>query len=569
MSSSSTSNKPALNIGVLLDDTFLPAWAYAMLERILAEGNAHIKLLIINKTPAPNLPDSLLEKFRYHKLRSVSLAVHRMADSIYTRWIEGEPQLANANALVPAFPLLSGIPVLHVTPRQTRHSDYFPTEAIASIQARNLDLLIRLGFRILRGDILTATRYGIWSYHHGDNQVNRGGPPGFWESMEGWPTTGSTLLILTEELDNGKVLCRSWSTTHVDSIKDNCSNNYWTSLSLLPRKLKELREQGPEHFLKQHAQQWAHPKFYSKPLYRVPNARESLYLVLRKFLSKIKRSLTYRLYFDQWILLFDLRDAFSSSFWRYRRLCPPKDRFWADPFVIQEQDRYYLFLEEFPFARNKGHISVIEMDSEGNTTPAVKILERPYHLSYPFIFTYDGVRYMIPETHQNRSIELYKCTQFPHHWEFQHTLMDNVRAVDATLLQHDGRWWMFVSMAENDHASLTDELHLFYADSPLATRWQPHPCNPIVSDCRNARPAGAIFEHAGQLYRPAQNAEGHYGHGINLNLIETLNTQSYHEITVSQAMPDWHKRLSSLHTFNRDGRLHVIDAQLRRFRFGR
>ncbi len=45
----------------------------------------------------------------------------------------------------------------------------------------NCDVLIRCGKGILRGDILYAARHGILSFHHADNRINRGGPPGFWE----------------------------------------------------------------------------------------------------------------------------------------------------------------------------------------------------------------------------------------------------------------------------------------------------------------------------------------------------------------------------------------------------
>ncbi len=40
---------------------------------------------------------------------------------------------------------------------------------------------------------------------------------------------------------------------------------------------------------------------------------------------------------------------------------------------------------------NKGHISVIRMDEQGVYSEPVKVLERPYHLSYPFVFEWEGV----------------------------------------------------------------------------------------------------------------------------------------------------------------------------------
>jgi methionyl-tRNA formyltransferase len=49
---------------------------------------------------------------------------------------------------------------------------------------KELGVLLRFGFNILSGEILTVARYGVWSYHHGDNDYYRGGPPHFWELVE-------------------------------------------------------------------------------------------------------------------------------------------------------------------------------------------------------------------------------------------------------------------------------------------------------------------------------------------------------------------------------------------------
>ena len=57
--------------------------------------------------------------------------------------------------------------------------------------------------------------------------------------------------------------------------------------------------------------------------------------------------------------------------------------------------------------------------------------------------------YMIPETKQNKTIELYQCNEFPHKWEFLKTLMVNVEAVDSTLFEHMGKWWLFTNLVES------------------------------------------------------------------------------------------------------------------------
>ena len=84
----------------------------------------------------------------------------------------------------------------------------YPIEDIENIKKLNLDLSIRAGSGILRGDILNVCPNRIVSFHHGDNQVNRGAPPGFWEVYERNPRTGFIIQLLTNELDGGDVLYR-------------------------------------------------------------------------------------------------------------------------------------------------------------------------------------------------------------------------------------------------------------------------------------------------------------------------------------------------------------------------
>ena len=98
---------------------------------------------------------------------------------------------------------------------------------------------------------------------------------------------------------------------------------------------------------------------------------------------------------------------------------------------------------------------------------------------------------------------------------------------------------MFTNIAEIDGAPTTDELFLFHASSPLGDQWHPHPLNPIVSDARYARSAGALITIDGRIYRPSQKCTPHYGHGLNLFEVAVLSTTDYEEHLVSQVLPTW------------------------------
>ncbi len=557
-------NKNKLRVGILLNDTMVCAWVYRMVERICSSHYASVELVVLNNTQSSSAT-SVIKKIKNGYKKIVPVVMTRMLDLAEEKIVERGSRLPDAFELKDLSGLLEDVPVVEVTPIQKKVSDYFRDEDIAEIREHNIDLLIRVGFRILRGEILRTTKYGVWSYHHGDNAVNRGGPAGFWETMEGWPETGSMLQILSEDIDNGRVLCRSYSCTQ-PTVTDNKNNLYWKTLSFIPRKLEQLYELGEESFFKQVDRENSQVNLYSRRLYTQPCTIERLRLVGTKAAGKLKDKYANKFYFDQWFLMYHLGSSGYSSMWRYKKILPPKDRFWADPHIIFEKGKYYLFIEEFLFDKNRGHISLMLMDENGNYGEPVPVLEKPYHLSYPFVFKFEDDYYMVPESAENRTVDLYKCVEFPNKWQHQKTLLDGVNAVDATLHYQEGRWWMFVNIAENRGASSCDELFLFFSDDLFGDSWSPHPLNPIISDVKRARPAGKIFSENGCLYRPSQNCSKRYGYGFHINRITCLNEKDYQEEIVTSVLPDWEKNLLATHTYNRVHQLSIIDGQ-RRTRF--
>jgi hypothetical protein len=266
----------------------------------------------------------------------------------------------------------------------------------------------------------------------------------------------------------------------------------------------------------------------------------------------------------KWQLLYDINDGgelFSPRYESFRKLSSPRGIFWADPFVIAEDEKYFIFVEEFIYKKNRAHISVLTLDKSGNFLSSRRIIERSYHMSYPFIFKTDNTYFMIPETCKNRTIELYKCIEFPDKWEFDRNIMENISAVDTTLFHFNNKWWLFTAVDQTDNISgCSAELFLFFTDDVLKGKWESHPLNPIVSDIRTARPAGNIFIQDGKICRPSQNCAGRYGIGFNINHITKLTENEYEETLLSKINPDWDKKLRGTHTLNFDRDFTVIDV---------
>ena len=231
-------------------------------------------------------------------------------------------------------------------------------------------------------------------------------------------------------------------------------------------------------------------------------------------------------------------------------------RFYADPFIFDRGGVSYLFCEEFIYATGKGILSVSVRQPDGTWATPVPVIEEDYHLSYPFVFEYEEQIWMVPESGQNRTVDLYVATQFPLKWVKHKTLLSDIAAYDATLYQRDGSWWMFTT-TQHLRSSTTDNLELFNA-ADLGGQWSPLRSNPVLSDTRFSRSAGAIFEQGGKTYRPAQNCSAFYGGAITLCEITSLAPGRYEQRVVGQI----HAAGLGVHTYNFSARsgIEVIDA---------
>jgi hypothetical protein len=268
------------------------------------------------------------------------------------------------------------------------------------------------------------------------------------------------------------------------------------------------------------------------------------------------------LFFRQWIVLATSELNESRPLWdNFSPIVPPPDRFWADPFVWVYEGIFFIFVEEFLYETGRGRIACLSLDKQLKPVSISVALERPYHLSYPFLFEHENQLYMLPETKGNFAIELYQCKSFPCEWVFIKTLKANVSAVDSTLLESNGKWWLFTCLTDRNNSGL-DALYLYYADQPTSEQWISHPQNPIVKDLKFARPAGRIFLRNGDFIRPSQDCSLLYGRAINFSRITMLTESKYEEIHESTLRPPRMTNILATHTWNESKDLRVTDALL-------
>jgi hypothetical protein len=237
--------------------------------------------------------------------------------------------------------------------------------------------------------------------------------------------------------------------------------------------------------------------------------------------------------------------------------------FYADPFPLEHGGKHFIFVEDYPHATGKAVISVSAIGTDGVAGTPVPVLEEPHHLSYPQVFAHAGDVWMLPEGSGSRKLTLYRAERFPNRWVPATVLLEGEMS-DATLLQHDGKYWLFAT--DRDGAgSTSDTLVVFHAPS-LTGPWTPHAQNPILIDRRRARPGGALARVGSELLLPIQDGTTGYGGGLGLSRLVRLDEQG---IELAEPMPvaaagDF--LYPRIHTLNRAGRLEVIDgiAEVRR-----
>lgn len=174
---------------------------------------------------------------------------------------------------------------------------------------------------------------------------------------------------------------------------------------------------------------------------------------------------------------------------------------------------------------------------------------------------------MTPDNGRAGGVDIFRYAEGEKGWVQVGRCLNGVAASDPTLLEWEGRFWLFVAVTGLG-MSPWDELHLFSAGD-LAGPWKEHPRNPIVADVRRARPAGRIFQSGETLIRPGQDCSTAYGRRIVLNAIITLTDADYEERPISSIEPTGFPGIVRTHTYSFDGTLEALDGYQRRLRFGR
>jgi hypothetical protein len=453
---------------------------------------------------------------------------------------------------------LTGIPFISCRPElKGKYSQHFSAADIAKVKTHQPDVILRFAFNILRGEILTVAKYGVWSFHHADEQIIRGGPAAFWEIYNRMPVTGAILQRLTEKLDAGIMLRKGYFPTIFHSYKAN--------LQQLLDGTKTWMKQAIIDISTGHS-----PAITGKPI----ETKARMFYFPRNFQMFRFRN---KLFFNK--LRFHCGELFQPEKWNIGVLHqspsdvlangisekihwlpePKANEYYADPFGWKQHGELKIVFEKYSYATQKGIIA--SSDSKGTIQP---LLEAKVHLSYPFVIDREDQhaanRVILPESCAAKHIFCFDSAD-PKNGK---VLAENIAAVDVTPVHFNDRWWMFCALA-SEHSNT--ELYIYHADN-FEGPWLPHQNNPVKTDVRSSRPGGTPFILNGKLYRPAQDCSASYGAAIVINEVTELSQNAFAETEVKRIEPrkEW-KYNKGLHTFSIAGDNILIDAKRYAFNF--
>ncbi len=538
-----------LKFGVMCSGTAFQKWQAEAIH-LLRENDHELSLLIIDGRVSQAQEDEKPGRARHKYSFLWRLANRFLFKHEQKAIVEMEPELHNITRRV-----------CWVT--EQNFSEYFPEDDLKAIKSANLDFILRFGFNIIRGEILNAATYGVWSFHHDDENKYRGGPPGFWPIMKNDSVSGAVMQRLTDRLDAGIILKKAWLKTLLHSYRTNLDVLLFVSSAWPSDIANQIIAKGYDA---------VRPSGTSAPIYKVPGNFTMFIFLLKLFRNRIVFYWNDLFRAERWNIGIINRSVqelvFSNTEVRREDVLWMRERssrnYFADPAGFIEENKVHILMEDYSYSKNKAHISEAVYDPYSNSfSVPLKSIESKEHLSYPFIFVHGENIYCLPESYRYGYIGLYKRNYSEGIFVEDHVLLDHIDAVDPTLINHHDKWWLFLTLRKYSNT----HLYIYYADE-LDGEYKPHPANPVKIDIRSARPAGLPFIHEGQLYRPAQDCSESYGKRVAINRIVKLTETEFDEEFVKYIGPLKNSRYTKgFHTVFGLGRFTLIDAKRSKFNF--
>lgn len=231
-----------------------------------------------------------------------------------------------------------------------------------------------------------------------------------------------------------------------------------------------------------------------------------------------------------------------------------RDRFFADPFLFNEDDQfYYILVEELLFWEERGKITLLKVRKSNFSLVSRKIvIDEPFHMSFPFCEP--GGDTITPEMSESGEARVYTINKDTFAIKNKKKIFDE-GTIDA----------VFYSNSKGENLCLTGKTHLpsfeLYMLKQKSDGAYEQVGDMIEYDHGSVRGAGRFFTWRGDLYRPVQDCNVRYGQQTKILKIKKLDSSGYEYETVTELNsfknPPYDE---TFHTFNVYDNCIIVDG---------
>ena len=423
---------------------------------------------------------------------------------------------------------------------------------LEKIRGFDVDALVRCGSGILVGGILNLCRFGVLSFHHGDNRICRGGPAGFWEVYHRHGETGFVVQKLTDSLDGGVILyrgsCITLPTYSLNNVNVNLRSLFAMRLTIEKMYLACLSLED-------------NPSLYSSRLFTTPSPFEQV-VFLYKIATFGCKYLWQRIFgfYAHWDIYWVASKSWRNTcLYKMTKVNSKPGVFFADPFIYEHGDETYIFVEEFRLKESKGVISCLKKVGDQFHYLGV-VLEKKSHLSFPFIIQNGEDIYLLPESASDLTVDLYKCVEFPMSWQRVSSPVTGLSCADSIVFWKDPYWVLLTNVDPFNLGEHSNQLYGFRSFDLEKDDWELMSSYPLCADAGQARNAGC-FSDGDDLYRVCQKHHfGFYGAGFGVSKLSINDSfDLIDEKFVEEVYPDFDTQISGAHTLSVSGSHVCID----------
>jgi hypothetical protein len=460
------------------------------------------------------------------------------------------------NLLTVRNPLTQQVPLSGGTKRIVRGAEFeseyegnwqkLPPSVVEALNAGGFDVVLKFGMGLLR--VPAELQPPILSYHHGDPDLYRGRPAGFWEIVDGAPVMGQIVQVISNRLDAGEVVAFAETRVLPWSYRATLMEAFRHSPLIINQAIRNAisgktlpRSRGGRNC-------------------RLPSNWITLLFALRMcgrfiqrlfygaFIEKRWKVSTADLGAEQVEALLEAGRVPEPGQWNDMEVAKGYT-FYADPFFTTEPPA---LLVEAVDARS-GLGEIVRVDGKAHHCVA----RRDGHMSYPAVARVEGREIIVPETASWSPPLIFTLRGDRLEAEGSLHVGGGDRVVDGTLIEHGGRIYLF----GNKRSAGANALYLWSAEG-LHGDFTLHPASPVLVSPIGGRMGGAIIEVGDRLIRLGQDGSRRYGGSLVAFEITTLTPDSYEERATSKI--GFADRYGP-HTLNLRGREIVFDWYRERF----